>query len=114
MSRSFYILNWLALAFFGITALTAGIAQPGNSALAILNILPFALALIAVRSGTAKAATWSALGVNGIWAVCLTSIAIVVALGLGGEAVVIPAVLVFSIPCWLNVRVLWQNLHSNG
>lgn len=114
MSKSRYSVNWIAPAFFGIAAHFVAIAQPGQPPLAALNIIPFALALIASRSGTAKAAAWVAVGINGLWAVSLTLTAAIVTLGLDGAPAVIPMVLAISIPCWLNVHAFWRALRAKS
>lgn len=112
MKKYSKILNWVALALFGTILLIRNIAYPSNP-LEFLNLLPFGLALIAIREGTKRWAIWLALGINCLWVAILALVAVVSALGhAASPGVVILFCLIVLVPCILNVKELWGLLKN--
>lgn len=111
MKKYLKILNWMALAIFGTIILIRNIAYPSNP-LEFLNLLPFGLALIAIREGTKRWGIWLALGINCLWVAILALVAVVSLGHAASPGVVILFCLVVLIPCILNVKALWGLLNN--
>jgi len=67
-----------------------------------------------MRAGTQHWFGWVALAFNVIWSILLLGAAIVVLLGYGGSLIAVPFVLAFSVPCILNIVVLWRGLRAGS
>jgi hypothetical protein len=112
MEKLARILDWIAIALFAIVNLLMMFPNPSAaSALPLLNLLPFGLALIALRADSRRCGAWLALGVNISWAVVLVGVAASAVLGYTGSPLgVIAFCLVVAAPCALNVKVLIRRL----
>jgi hypothetical protein len=101
-------LNWLALVFFGFAVITLGLMQPSKSVPAVFNLLPFGLALLAVRPGSRHVAAWFAVGFNGLWALLYLLVMVFAGFGLPGGLLVMAAVCIpVATLCVLNIRAVW-------
>ena len=114
MGIGFRVLNWLALAFLGFAIVVLALSHPSSAIPGGLNLLPYGSALVAVRPGTQHWFGWVALAFNALWSILLLGVAIVVLLGYGGSLVAVPFVLVLSVPCIVNVVVLWRALRAGS
>ena len=108
------IINFIALAFFGFAVVAIALANPSASVPAILNLLPFGLALLAVRADSSKTAVWAGVLVNGLWALLYVGIAMVVLAGMGGSLVAVPFALLVATPCVFNTVVLRRSLNAGA
>ena len=102
------VLNWLAIALFGAAIIALGLMQPSKSVPAVLNLVPFGFALLAVRPNSRSLAARFAVGFNGLWALLYLLI-----MWLAGSDV--PGGLFFlalfcvpvAVLCIFNVKALW-------
>ena len=114
MNPALRIINFIALAFFGFAVVAIALANPSASVLAVLNLVPFGLALLAVRADSTRTAVWAGVLANGLWALLYVGIAVVVLAGLGGSLVAVPLALLVAIPCVLNTVVLRRSLNAGA
>ena len=108
MQKWLRLLNFAALAVFGFSTIRLGLMRPEGALPAVLNLLPFAFALLASANKRGKSAARIALGLNAFWAIGYTAILFFVSAGAPGGVL---SVALFAVPvgivCLLNVRYFW-------
>jgi hypothetical protein len=105
----------VAIAFFGFAAIVIAISKPTGAILGAANLLPFALALIAVRTESQRPSLWFAVILNALWVALFLFIAVLAVVGQAAMPVIAFAVgVVVAMPCALNVRQLSRRLRAEG
>jgi len=107
-------LNLIALAFFVVAVLIMIFSNQASSVLPFLNLLPFALALIALRPESKRWGAWFALAVNVLYSTALVGVA---TFALAGDTLAPMLVMTFclalAVPCALNAKVLLGRLRPS-
>jgi hypothetical protein len=107
MPKALRIANWVALVSLSMAVAVVAISHPKNSALATINLLPFASALFFSRPDSPKLGLWAATVLNTLLGVIYLTMVVLACLGkipLPGLAVG----LAIALPCAFNVRSLWR------
>lgn len=95
--------------------LVIAIAQPSGAVLSALNLIPFGLALVAVRGDSRKSARWAGLLTNVLWALLyLVGAVALLAWGSGGSLQAVPFLLLIATPCVFNAATLWPGEGANA
>ena len=111
MPKVLLLANWVALAIFSVAIVVVAFSHPMNSALGIINILPFAAVLFFSRTDSSKVGVWAATVLNVLLALLYSIMVVMTCLGkipLPGLAVG----LAISLLCAFNVRSLWRQRHA--
>jgi hypothetical protein len=106
MKKIAVVLNWVMLGLFGIALIGLGVQYPGTVVgSSLLLLLPYALALLALRSRVCRVLIGCSIFFNGLMAL-LGVVYVLLGLGMGAGAKALLAAVILLPPLFINCVVL--------
>jgi hypothetical protein len=106
MKRIAVVLNWVMLGLFGITLIGLGVQYPGAvGGSSLLLLLPYALALLALKSRANDFLIGGSIVFNGLMAV-VGVVYVLFGFGMGAGAKALLAAVILFPPLFLNCVIL--------